>query len=258
MRRSPLLPAFPVAVALLLLVSACSSSDRSASSSIAADSARREDSTRATSSAGTLAGPATTPADAPLTDARILGIVSAVNGAEATAGRLAQKRASRSDVKAFGRMMLSDHEALQKRVGEWATRRNIVPSAAPAADSIVRAANDLSARLATLTGSEFDRQYVSAQVAAHQNTLALLRNAVSATRTAELGTLLTDAEREVQAHLLKAQAMQSTLGGGDRAVGPGNTARGAGGAHVSGTAGAGAAATATPGVGGAGARVRKP
>ena len=83
--------------------------------------------------------------------------------AEVELGRMASEKGASPDVKKFGKMMVEDHTAAGDRLQALATQHNI--SWPTALDDKHR---DLRDKLATLSGTEFDREYMSAMVDGHE------------------------------------------------------------------------------------------
>jgi len=152
-------------------------------------------------------------AQPPMTDANILAAVSAANAGEIAGGELAGQKARDAEVKAFGRMMVTEHQAMQKQADSITTASNLQPQPAANADSIRRAATATSDSLKTMTGADFDRAYIAAQVRDHQNTLTALQQFAGAAQNAQLRTMLQGAMPKVQQHLDRATQLQSKLGG---------------------------------------------
>jgi len=90
-------------------------------------------------------------------DAAIAGM------AEVELGRMASEKGASPDVKKFGKMMVDDHTAAGDKLKAIATQHNVEWPAA--LDDKHR---DLRDKLAKLSGSEFDREYMSAMVDGHE------------------------------------------------------------------------------------------
>lgn len=148
------------------------------------------------------------------TDPQIAAIVVAANDVDVATGRLAAKRASDPQVKAFGRQMITDHSAVNAAATTLVTRLHVQPE--PNATSKQLTADGATARrtLQSKRGASFDRAYIDHEVAYHQAVLdaidkALIPNA----RNAELKALLEQTRPAVAAHLDHARQIQATLKG---------------------------------------------
>lgn len=156
-------------------------------------------------------GAANAPAAGAMTDAQIFARLTAANEGEIAAGKLAEKKATNADVKAFARMMVTDHTKLLNDGNALAKKLKVTPDTA-AADSIRSANKSLADQLqGAAKGAAFDSTYVDAQVAGHQATLDMLKNAAGAAQSADLKKALNDAIPTVQKHLDKIQEIQGKL-----------------------------------------------
>ena len=152
-------------------------------------------------------------AQPPVSDANIVAALSVANAAEVAAGQLASNQARDAEVKAFGRMMVTEHRAMIQETDRIATAAGIVAAQGPKTDSIQQAATATSDSLKALRGAEFDRAYIASQVRDHQNTLTALQQFAGAAQNAQLKTMLQGAMPKVQQHLDRATQLQSKLGG---------------------------------------------
>jgi putative membrane protein len=187
------------------LVAACSKGDKKADSTAAADSAAK---------ANAAAPPATAPAPAPaaLTDANIFALMDEANAADSTTGSMAAKNGTAADVKAFGRDMMRDHHKLRADGQALAKKLNITP-APPAGDSLPAMAQSISSKLNAATkGADWDKTYIDGEVNVHQYVLSLLQTAQGAAQDTSLKGAITKAIPLIQAHLTKAQSIQTKLG----------------------------------------------
>ena len=183
------------------LVAACSKSENNADSMQMADSA----SMAAPSAAGSTSTAPT------LTDANIVAIVDEANRADSAAGNVAATKGTNSEVKSFGRDMMRDHHALRKSGQDLAKKLNVTPQM-PANNNSEAADNAWVDSLQSMPkGTAFDKAYIDHEVGAHTQVLASLHTAESAAQNAELKDLITKAIPTIEAHLKKAQDIQSKL-----------------------------------------------
>jgi len=154
-----------------------------------------------------------TPPPAPaLTDANIAALLDEANAADSANGSLAASKGTAASVKQFGRMMAHDHHELRKQGQDLAKKLNLTPQA-PANDTLPAMAQKLSDSLkATPKGAAFDKLYIDDEVAVHQYVQGLLQTAQGAAQDTSLKALITKAQPLIQAHLTKAQDIQSKLG----------------------------------------------
>lgn len=125
---------------------------------------------------------------------------------EVEAGKLAQTKATNAEVKAFAEMMVKDHTKstadLKKAIAD--SGQTITPPAAMPAD--------MQAKLDALNASTtFDKDYMTGQVEAHQNTLTLLQGYAAAGDTPAIKTFAAATAPVVQGHLERARTLNDSL-----------------------------------------------
>jgi len=147
-------------------------------------------------------------------DAQIAHIVVTANQVDIDAGKLAESKASNSDVKQFGETMVRDHEAVNKQATDLAKKLNVKPEDNATSRSLAQGGRDNLAHLKALKkGGEFDRAYVDHEVAYHQAVIdALDKTLIPNAKNAELKDLLVKTRPAFVAHLDHAKMIQSKLG----------------------------------------------
>jgi putative membrane protein len=95
-------------------------------------------------------------------DQRFVAFNTRSNLFEIGSGELAQQRAASEDVKNFGAMLVADHTAQQQQLADVAARLGL-----PVPTDVSRRQAAMLERLASLSGADFDRAFVRAQVVAH-------------------------------------------------------------------------------------------
>lgn len=197
----------PVLVAGALTLAACGGGTGGADSAATV-------ATTDSAAGSTAAPPATAAPDAGLAPANVAALVGLTNASEIGAGRLAQDKGTNAEVKAFAKMMVADHQAMQKQLDSLTQAKTITPE--PPAQAEQKRQED-SQLMATLNSAEkgaaFDKAYIGAQVQGHQKALNDLQSFTSTT-DADLRALIEQAIPKVQAHLDRAQQIQSKLGTG--------------------------------------------
>jgi putative membrane protein len=169
------------------------------------DTAKTADSAAAASATPTPAAPA-------LTDANIAALLDEANMADSAAGKLASTKGTNADVKAFGVMMMNDHHALRKAGQDLVTKLGVTPTP-PANDSLPAMAKTKAESMTAMAkGAAWDKAYIDNEVAVHQHVIGLIDAALGAAQNAELKDLLTKARPNIEAHLKRAQDIQSKLG----------------------------------------------
>jgi putative membrane protein len=146
------------------------------------------------------------------TDAQIAGIVVEANTVDINAGKLAEKRASNKDVKAFAKQMVTDHTGVNKQATALVKKLHVTPQDSDVSKSLKKGGDDNIAKLQNLKGSDFDKAYVDNEVTYHQSVLdAVDKTLIPAAKNAELKDLLVKVRPAFVAHLDHAKQIQGTL-----------------------------------------------
>jgi putative membrane protein len=134
------------------------------------------------------------------------------NLAEITEGNLAIQRAPEFLVRQFGSRMVADHTAQTAMLTSAAANAGV-----PVPTDLDPAHQAEASRLSQLSGTTFDRAYLTGQVTDHQATLALLQQEVAAGQDPGLVQVARTAIPVVQDHLAQAEmltaAQPKTLAG---------------------------------------------
>ncbi len=146
-----------------------------------------------------------------LSDANIVALLDEANKADSSAGALAAKKATNPEVKAFARLMMTEHHALRVQGQALAKKVKVTPEP-PAEDPLAAPAQDeVNALQSAPKGAQFDKTYIDQEVGIHQAVKDLLDKAHSAAQNAELKSLIEKAQPIIQKHLDKAQELQKKL-----------------------------------------------
>ncbi len=192
-------------------LAACSSSNRKAGSE--QGQAASADSSADSAAGGTSAAPAAAPQGG-MTDANIVALLDAANKADSSAGALAAKKATNAEVKAFARLMMSEHHALRAAGQALAKQLGVEPKA-PERDPLAPyVANEMRTLQSTAKGAEFDRVYIDNEVSVHQAVLDLANQARVTTQTPQLKELIEKAVPVIRKHLDQATELQKKLSPG--------------------------------------------
>jgi putative membrane protein len=168
--------------------------------------------TPADTAAAKSGAPAATPKGG-LTDSNIVALLDAANKSDSAAGALALKKATSQDVKAFARLMMSEHHALRAEGQALAKQLGVTPKP-PERDPLAGyTQNEMTALQKTPKGTEFDRTYIDHEVSIHQAVLDFANQARVTTSTPQLRDLIQKAIPVIQKHLAQAQDLQKKLGG---------------------------------------------
>ncbi len=182
---------FAAATALLLLVGACNKSSDVAE----ADRGNVADATAPANVDNSVAAPA-----APLASADFANTVAGSGKFEIDSAAIAAKSASSADLKSLAAMISADHT---KAGQELTTAANAsTPSFRPMTSLTAKQKSDLTA-LEGATGAAFDSLYVTQQIAAHREAIAILTAYAAGGASPQLKDFATKTLPAVQAHLDK-------------------------------------------------------
>ena len=146
-------------------------------------------------------------------DAQIAAIVVTANQVDIDAGKLAESKGKHKDVRAFGKMMVTDHTGVNKAAKDLVTKLGVKPEDNPTAQSLKKGGQDNVAHLKTLKGDAFDKAYIEHEVAYHQQVIdALDKTLIPSAQNAELKALLVKVRPAFVAHLEHAKKIQGELG----------------------------------------------
>ena len=144
-------------------------------------------------------------------DAQIASIVVTANQDDIDAGKIAATRSTNEDVKAFARLMVTDHTGVNKSATDLVTRLEVTPQDNPTSQSLKADGDKNIAHLKTLRGAAFDKAYIDREVAYHQQVIdALDKVLIPGATNGELKALLVKVRPAFVAHLEHAKRLQAT------------------------------------------------
>ena len=129
------------------------------------------------------------------------------NYTEVALGRLADSRASNSEVKDFGERMVEDHNSMNK---EWIdlAQDNDMKVAVEFGESGQQAVD----RLEKLSGTAFDQAYMSEMIREHEQDLAAFQQMANSASSSEVRQLASSGASTIRQHLASAQQVGSRVG----------------------------------------------
>ena len=161
---------------------------------------------------------ASSPAPA-LDDPTIVAIFDGANTADIETGRLAAERGHSREVRAFGAMLVRDHEQVRTLGRDLAQRLGVTPTP-PANDQAAKDHAAAMQRLRSLEGDAFDRAFLQHEAAFHAAVIDAVNTALlPAIRNAELKALVVKVAPAFQAHMLAARNLERQLAGAAAAKG---------------------------------------
>ena len=129
---------------------------------------------------------------------------------EQAAGRLAEKRGTNPDVKAFGAMMVKDHTMTTNELRQVLAKNKLPMNGTPSPNPTQA---KILADLRSVPKKGFDRAYVHSQVAAHEEALKLMKEYGAQGDNADLKAAAIKTAPLVEQHLKMARELEFTIGG---------------------------------------------
>ncbi|MFI9640195.1 DUF4142 domain-containing protein [Micromonospora sp. NPDC051925] len=176
-------------------------------------------------------------------DTQYLQALHQVNLAEIVTGNLAQKKGQNEQVKQLGQQFVTDHTQLDQTVQSTAQQLNVSLPNAPTADQ-----QKVIDKLNGLNGAEFDKAWVTAELAGHVQAIQATQTEISQGSEQSVVQLAQDALPVLQAHYDALVALAQELG----IPVPQTSASGTASPGGSGTPAPGGTSTESPAPGGTG------
>jgi putative membrane protein len=138
----------------------------------------------------------------PDTTARHFIIMASIgNLQEVNCGKLAEKKATRADVKSFGNMMVTDHSQAEQKLMQLARERSYqIPAA-------VTEIPPYDLNLSKASGDDFDRMYIHAMASSHGSTVKMFQNYAIAGKDPEVKAFARDMLPTLKEHLEAIKAL---------------------------------------------------
>jgi predicted outer membrane protein len=140
-------------------------------------------------------------------DTQYLQALHQVNLAEIVMGNLAQQKGQNQQVKDLGKQFVTDHTQLDQTVQSTAQQLNVKLPSEPTADQ-----QRVIDRLNNLSGAEFDKAWVTAELAGHIQAIQATQTEISQGSEQSVVQLAQDALPVLQAHVDALTALAQTLG----------------------------------------------
>jgi putative membrane protein len=127
--------------------------------------------------------------------------------AEVSLAKLAQEKASNSDVKSFAAKLEKDHSQANDDLKELASKKSITLPTEPSKNH--KALHD---KLAKLSGAEFDKAYVAAMLEDHQKDVREFSRVASTNGDADVKAFASKTLPTLKEHLQQAQDLSKSIG----------------------------------------------
>jgi putative membrane protein len=143
-------------------------------------------------------------AHAAMTDQQFVNFAAQTDMVESNLGKLAQNVAVSQQVKDYGQMLTTDHEADLQQLKQVAGQLGLsVPDAIDAENN-----RTVIGPFHKLNGAEFDRRFIPAMVSGHTKAVALYKKEAAELQSAALKSYAQDALPVLEKHLDAAKALE--------------------------------------------------
>jgi putative membrane protein len=154
----------------------------------------------------------TNAAGSPPSDGQIAQIVLTADTVDVDYGKMAAKKTSSAEVKAFAETMIRDHTAVNDKAAALAKKINLTPEASDTSRSLKSDGDKMLAKLKGMHGAEFDKAYIDNEVAYHTSVIGALNTVLLPNaKNAELKALLESGKPIFESHLEHAKTLQKSL-----------------------------------------------
>lgn len=146
---------------------------------------------------------------AQLTDENVVHIVATADQGEIDAGKLAASKAKNKEVKDFAKMMVTEHKQNEKDSKSLAKKSKLKAKDNDISKGLKKSSKEAIASLKKLKGADFDKAYITNQIAMHEQILNDLdTKLIPAAKNPELKSHLEMTKTHVQSHLAKARDLE--------------------------------------------------
>lgn len=147
-----------------------------------------------------------------LSDEQIAAINSAANRGEVDQAKLASEKSKNPKIKKFAAMMTAHHADANTKATDMLRKAHITPEESVTSTQMTTESSKLVESLKPMSGPEFDRAYIDAQVKEHTAILDTLdTKMIPVVKNADLKSELTAMRAKIDGHLKEAQAIQKSL-----------------------------------------------
>jgi putative membrane protein len=146
-----------------------------------------------------------------LNDAQLAAVIVALDQGEIQEAQLAQSKALSADTKKFAMHMATAHQAMLTKNQGLFSQLQITPSENAVSQQLQSDAQNQLSTLQSMRGRDFDRDYVDAQIKAHNQALELIDRMIPNARNPQLKAALETTRPKIQEHLQEAERAQQKL-----------------------------------------------
>jgi putative membrane protein len=147
------------------------------------------------------------------TDAKVAGVASVSNMSEIQPSQLALSKAQRPEVRQYAQRMITEHTRLEQAMQAMLGQKGVAPEHNGYSYQMHQNLGPLLRELSAASGRDFDRLYMSHQVASHQSTLhALDTSLIPQAKDPQMKTMLQQQVRPAVAeHYTRALALRDAV-----------------------------------------------
>lgn len=146
------------------------------------------------------------------TDPQIAHIAYTAGALDIDAAKLALSKTTTKEVKDFAQSMLDDHQAVNEKALALVKKLNVSPEDNATSQALTKAADEKRAELAKLEGAEFEKAYITNEVAFHKQVNEALETLlIPSAQNAELKSLLETGLKIFQGHEQHAEHVLADL-----------------------------------------------
>lgn len=150
-------------------------------------------------------------ADKP-SDAQIAHIAYTAGDLDIKAAQLALKKSKNADVRAFASDMVRDHQAVNDKALALVKKLGVTPEDNDTSKGLVEQSGEKQAKLAKLSGADFDKSYVDNEVAYHKTINGALQSTlIPSADNGELKSLLQTGLKIFTGHTEHAEHLANAL-----------------------------------------------
>lgn len=180
------------------------------------------------------------------TEQKFMVLAAQDSASEVTAGQLAAERATNPQVKQFAQRMVRDHTSMNEEIAQLGKTKGLKLPTRPDEQHMQE-----TSMLGQMQGAEFDKAYMSAQVADHAKTVSKFEDIAQSASDPEVKAFAQRHSGMMRQHLDEARRINQSLGGAaGSGTGTGSTSTDAnrvGGARTGTGSGTGSGTNTTPG-----------
>lgn len=145
-------------------------------------------------------------------DAEIASVAVVANQVDIDFAKFAIDKSTNPEVQEFAKTMIADHNAIINMASDLVTKLGVVPQDNKMSRSILMQAEGTIQMFHSISGEEFDKEYINNEVQYHKDVIQVLKEIlIPQTENAELKKLLETALPILEIHLMHAEMAQKSI-----------------------------------------------